>query len=359
MKNNSNKILFFSFLIILIGGIYFFVTKQKSSDSQGKKATDEYDIKLAEYRKTLQAYENGNLDDKYKVYEALIRLGEVKDALALKLAIDFSKEEILLLREGSAQTLAYYPDEKSTEVLMTLLSDKEASVREFAARGLGKSQSKERLELVRKMLTDNKMNFKERLALLTSFRNLAADAESKSWALNQIVNVANDKNSSEITAREEAALLLVQIAPYDEATKKVIQNQVLEGSSEKVLGVGIRLLATNQDPWIIPQLSKLSEHKSPIVRKAVIQSLHRNCPAHRWELMNRIMKSETDKSVIETGLREAALLAGNEAITFLSNINKTKLHEQGQKIYDEVTVQLSANSTSACATSKLPDKVSE
>jgi len=344
----KNKGLVIIALLVLVAGFFFAKKYFKDRDSSAPHSNDEYQIKLEEDRGILKKFksgsfaENGTGPDAFLVYGAMIRLGEVKDALAYEVAVKESESQENLYREAAAQTLGYYPEDEATEILVKLLGDRETSVKEFAAKGLGKAQDPKRLEKVRELLSAKNIPNAQRLPLLASYYQLASD-DAKAWALSQIV-----KMTSETEIGDDAALLMVQIAPESPSTTQVLQSKIEAGESVRVIGVGIRHLASQQDPWLPQNLARLSAHKSPLVRKAVIQSLHRNCPANRWDLMKKISSAENDKSVIEVTIREAAVLSGHDAQAFLDSLKKAELHPEALALLTEAKAQIAKNSASPC-----------
>ena len=124
----------------------------------------------------------------------------------------------------------------------------------------------------------------------------------------------------------------MQIAPRNEKTKKMLYRKISNPDNEQIVGIGIRILSQARDPWLPPKLKKLARHESPMIRKSVIQSLHKHCPADRWDLMKNIAKDETNKSVIETLIREATLLSGDEAKSFFKMLSEKELHDRAKNL---------------------------
>lgn len=337
MKSMNKLFVLVAVLIFVLVAVLFSQRTTVPDKSQSGTVNDEYSRTLDGDRETLRNFQNGSEKDEYKIYGAMIRLGEVRDERAYKIAIDMAKSESRLRREGAAQTLAYYTKGDATELLVELLSDSEPSVKEFAARGLGQVHDPARLEKVEELLKSNALSATQRLNLLSSFY-LLSDIAGKTWAVDQMTSLASSLDTS-----EAATLLLVQIAPEDKATTQLLYKKIEEGSSERVLGVGIRHLASRQDPWMAQNLAKFARHSSPIVRKAVIQSLHRICPSDRWSLLTKMIDSETDKSTIEVSIREAALLSGPEAKKFIDDISTHNLHHEAEVLIVEVKKQLAAD----------------
>jgi HEAT repeat protein len=339
----SNRYAVAAGVVLVLLSLWFVTSKFRNRDTPHPKTTDEYLLKLEADRKVLEDFESGKSTDPYAVYGAIIRLGEVQDPLAEKTSLKLATHENALFREGSAQSLGFYDNDSATETLIQLLSDRETSVRQFAAKAFGQAASESRLAKVRDLLSNPKLSPQVRLGLLGSLYQLGGTGATKSWALEQIVALA-----AHPTQGDEATLYLVQIAPESPTTTEVLHKKLQANPSDRVTGVAIRHLSSRQDPWIRDHISRLTNHKSSIVRKAIIQSLHRNCPRERWDIMKKIVLSENDKSVIEAAIRETSLLSGDEAADFFNALEKRSLHEEALELISIAKKEIAAQPASRC-----------
>jgi hypothetical protein len=167
--------------------------------------------------------------------------------------------------------------------------------------------------MIDELLANKKLSDEEQIALRESYFRNAPDAATKAKAIASLQHLAYNGTPSLMSA---AALKMCEIAPENEVTKEVLHKKIAEGTDGRVMGVGIRLLASQQDEWIKTRLGTLASHPDSLVRKAVIQSLHRICPANRWTILNQIIAAETDASVIEVAVDEPLIMPEPEAEVF-------------------------------------------
>ena len=286
----------------------FFASKNLLHKKEAPVAvTDPYLKTLEEDKVNLKKLTPGKSEDDKKIYGAMIRLGETRWVGAKEAALKFATSESTYIREGSAQALGYFSDSESNAALEKLLTDKEATVRDFALKAIGRNSSPERTEILKKQQQSVKENSPESLALLESeFRLLKADGKGEEQeTLKKILQIARGHND----ISNQASLKLIELAPQWENTVLLLRTKVEEKKDPGMTAAGIRYLAGRRDPWLKDKWNLLARNPQPTVRKAVIQSLHRSCPSDRESIMLEIAKDETDPTVQEVVIDETKLLA--------------------------------------------------
>lgn len=283
---------------------------------------DSYTAELQQNRDDLKAYLDGREVEDALVYRAAIQLAEVKDPLALEAALRLKQSPSRYFREGAAQSLGYFETADAFKALKDLTADQETSVRAFAIQALGRSSNDERRNALEDLDEKGGLSDEELIALNDGRFKAAKTNEDREAVLANLAKLTNDKKAS-LSSR--AALKMVEIAPENSLTRDVLHRKISENVDAPVMGTGIRTLSSQRDPWISPKLETLASHESPLVRKAVVQSLHRICPANRWAILSAVAQHETDPSVIEVVLDEALLIPDKNAETFLESLQSLPL----------------------------------
>jgi HEAT repeat protein len=327
VKSKASLVVVISVVLVLAGGLLIWGLRnsKEQSKSTPNPALDSYSIELQNNRTDLKAYLNGQTLDEASIYRAVIQLAEVKDPLALEAALRMKQSSSRYFREGSAQALGYFDTADASKALKELTSDREASVRAFAIQALGRSSSEERKETLSAVEEKGELGDEERIALSDARFKAAASDEDREAALATLAKMANGKNAS-LSSR--AALKMVELAPESPQTRDVLHRKIAENTDAPVMGTGIRTLSSQRDPWIASKLTALALHENPLVRKAVIQSLHRVCPPNRWEILSTIARHETDPSVLEVVIDEALLIPEKNIESFFQALAALPLVKQ-------------------------------
>jgi HEAT repeat protein len=276
-----------------------------------------------------------------QIYGAMIRLAQKQEKIAHDEALKQAKSENSLLRGGAAQALGYFDDEESMGALKTLLSDKEKSVRLFAVQGLGQKSAKLRESELEALLKSEDLDPEMKVEIQSSLLKAGSETAQAS-AKEALLSIAKE---GEENVNTEAAQRLVTIIPEDTQVIDLMRRKISAAKNERLTAVGTRYLSARGDPWIRDVLKTLSHHPSPMVRAAVIQSLHRVCPKDRWELLNGFLEKEQDPSTMRLALEEPMFLLGQPAVTFLEKAVASKTLTSDQvKIAEESLKKVKASS---------------
>jgi HEAT repeat protein len=309
-KNNKALGLIVVIVVIAAAGAWFYL-KNKSADTAalppGQVMTEE--MQLAQDREAL-----GNSSaTPNQTYGAMIRLAQKNEDIARDAALKHAKDENAFLRGGAAQALGYFDDEQSKDALKALLNDKENSVRLFAIQGLGSKTDNMREQELRALLSSGSVSPMMEVEIYSSLYK-AGSEQTKEEALSNLLRIAA---ASEDEANTEAAQRLITLAPENNRVLDLIRRKISAAKNERLTAVGTRYLSSRNDPWIRPILKTLSTHPSTIVRSAVVQSIHRVCPADRWDILANMMSREDDLNVQKLILEEPIYLMGPKAKSFL------------------------------------------
>lgn len=275
-------------VVVLLGGVAYFASKQKSDQQPVVDGDNFHDV-----------VKNHKNSPHYM--RALIMLALQGDPVAQTEAIGNIESDSIIHREAAAESLGHFEDEESLNGLKSLLKDKNRTVRIRAIRALGTKPSKAREDVLVTLI--NKKNISERekthmwgAVLKTSERKDLRDLGMRH--LTYLVKKAKDPVSGVI-----ASSYIIEHADKVPAAKKALRQVAQSGSHPSSVSNAVRYLAGIKDPVLQKELPKLSIHKSPEVRLAVAETLHRSCPPNRKGFLKRFIASEKEKQVREAIFR--------------------------------------------------------
>lgn len=366
----QKKIILLSATVVLLIGFFVFLRGKdwfvgQKSPMTLEERLDADQVLLNDFVNSKTVISKNELEDgsknteknteRYAIYEAVLRLSRTKKPIAMKAALTMAGSADKMWREAAAQALSNYNDEEAFKKLMELTNDSEDTVRQTALKNMGKVQTPERARYIEQMLKEKNISQLDKVDLYGSLYMSSEDSVFRNLAQESLLTMARRKggreeNDEENEVADAAALKLIQVAPRWDETIKLLQDLIKTTKNERVLSHAVKLLSARNDPWVQNNLSDLLKHESSLVRKVTIQSLHSSCPAQRWDLLSDVVKTETarerskqDRSVLETLVREATLLAGPSAVSLLNEIMKKEIHEQVRALTTESLNELQKN----------------
>lgn len=322
---NKKSLIFVIVFVLLAAGLYFWQSSEPQPVSMPNDVmTEEAQLKLdREHLTSLAA-------TPHQKYGAMIRLAQRHEDAARAEALRQVTSPNALLRGGAAQALGYFDDAPSLEALKNLLNDKEKSVRLFAIQGLGHSTESLREQELLAVLENPNLDLEMQVEVDASLLNA-----SKGQNQEAITRLLETARAGDGPANTEAAQRLVTLVPDDPRVLDMIRRKISAAKNERITALGTRYLSSRTDPWIRDVLKILSTHPSPSVRAAVIQSLHRVCPADRWAILDEFLASEQDEPTMKLVLEEPRYLRGKPAVQFLKKALATDLTENLKKVAEE------------------------
>lgn len=299
-------------LFVVIGAVYAFKAYGPFRGSRPSGAigtgSDPYLASLEKDKRVLDQALSGRALDGADVIGALVRLSEVRWPASLELALRWTKDEVVAHREAAAQALGHFDEKSATKALADLLADPIASVRESALHAVGETPTATgRRELLAQAAVPGKASPAEEIARLESEYRLSAEGD-KEKVLQKLLQLGKTGGGE---AASLAALKLVELAPHWDQTVFLARSKIEGRADVGTVAAEIRYLAGKRDPWLKDRWPALAKSGDPAVRKAVIQSLHRSCPANRQTLLTEIARAENDPTVQDVVIQETNLLAEN------------------------------------------------
>ncbi|GEM_PF-2272307 len=316
MSKNRNALVVVAVLALML--VAFVVYKISTSKKKSRVDGTDKNRVVMEAAKTDRAALSDILNNKpvseNLVYGAMIRLGQDGDSEALEVAKKLVNHESKYLREGAAQTLGYFSDEKVLADLQRLGIDKEESVRVFAIESLGTIKSPAREKAAEQILSKPTLSASEKVATYGSLYRLRGDPEKQKKDLEQLLNLAH-KPDSELSRK--AMLLSMSLAAEAKGVKELMIEKVKQSKDDNIRAVAIRNLANSKDQWLKDRLSDLVMTSSSPVKIAALQSIHRLCPEAKWDILEAVVRKEKEESIANHAFEELLFLNRVKAISIL------------------------------------------
>lgn len=289
----------------LLGVGLWYLTKTKDT---GKDLNFEG---VAKDRRILKDQNAGDVD----TYEALNRLARGQDQQALSSALEKANSNSRMVREGVANALGYFIDDKAFEALKVLLQDPEQNVRIRTLQGLGNAKENRRIELIQKHLNQEGLPDREKVIGNAVLLKLATQEKERQYSIKFLADFAKNGDGD---VQYMAFSKLTELAPSDEATLALVRNKVEAGNNPNVVSLGVRHLATVKDKWLVSKLPMLLKNKNEAIRSAAVLSLHQYCLPDSWKILNEKFYTDKSELVINSVVQEASKLGGLKAKDFLT-----------------------------------------
>lgn len=333
-KYTKIALIFLALVITTAAAFYFLQSRTAEVEvPRNQVMTEEMQLQLDR-----EALKNSNSTPN-QIYGAMIRLAQKNEDVARNEALKRSSDTNPFLRGGAAQTLGHFDDADSKEALKKLLIDNEKSVRLFAIQGLGTKPDSLHEQELQQLLKSSELDPMMEVEIYTSLLKSGGDS-AKQQALTNLLRIAR---AGDDEANTEASQRLITYVPDNDQVLDLVRRKISAGKNERVTAVGTRYLSARNDSWIRPILKSLSSHPSATVRSAVVQSIHRVCPADRWAILESMLAKEADSSVLKLILEEPMYLMGEKAKAFASKAaSKDGLSADDKKIAEETLEKVEA-----------------
>lgn len=307
---------------VVVGMGLFKILSSKKKIVSGKSDKNQMVIEAAKSDKeALEDFLKEGKVPENQIYGAMIRLGQDGDSVALEVAKKLVTSQSKYLREGAAQALGYFADDKILTDLLALTKDTEESVRVFALEALATLKSEPREKTAEEKNQDAKLSSSEKIALLGTLYKLRSDTEKQKKDLEQIISLAHNKDQE---LAKKATLKAMQLSIENKAVKDLMIEKIKTSKDDNLRGVAIRNLANANDAWLKEKLTELSQNSSQAIRIASIQSIHRVCPESKWTLIENVILKDKEESVVNHALEELLFLEKAKGMMLLTKITKDK-----------------------------------
>lgn len=240
---------------------------------------------------------------------ALVRLAQKGDALSHDEALKRVKSPAQLVRVGVASALGYFTDEAALDIVKELVEDSDPTVRIAALHALGNRPGGGREEAIREQL-GKKLDEKERVITNAALLRIASAVQNRQVAIGGLLRVA--RSSRDAALAYDAFMRLLSLAPADKMVVEALR-KLVEGDVHNPLFVpAFSHLASLRDPVLRGRLEGLLNSSEPSVRIAAVDAIRYLCPPNRIQIVDRLLKQETDAGVLK---RVAVLAAALRAPT--------------------------------------------
>ncbi|MCB0391940.1 MAG: hypothetical protein KDD58_11655 [Bdellovibrionales bacterium] len=224
-----------------------------------------------------------------------------------------------------------------TYLLILILISASFSFYLFFFKNNNVSKNFSRTDQIKEKLKKNNLNENEKLQLYVDYYIATEKNDERDWAQSELIKLAENIDSQ---LADQATLKLIQISGKSAKTQEYLVKKIKKTENDLIIAHSVRVFSFNKNPWLLENINKLIAHKSILVRKASIQSMHRICPEQRWSILEKVRKSEKEQSVIEILVREVIRLSGPEAISFLTKMKNMILHDKAKVLIQEGLVNL-------------------
>lgn len=222
---------------------------------------------------------------------ALLRLATQDHLLAKEKALEWSNSSNVQLRQAAAESLAIIFDEKSKEALATLLkTEKDPTLLSRIAKGVAYRNSEERLQWLKE---HSKL---DQLEVQSGIIKLSSDPAEKNKALGELMKLARETKDSRLSTRAYSRVM--SLAPHNKEVIQLIRERVYSSKDEQEKAMSLRHLALIKDPKALEVFEKFSKDPSAVLRKTALQVIPSLCPETRWNVLNALIHSERDRSVV-------------------------------------------------------------
>ena len=304
MKNSKRAVLIAASLITL-GGLIFWATRPPS------KAP----VSWEELRHDGLAQDRAALADpeasEAAIVGALQRLSPLQDPLVLAGLETWATSKSPRIREQSASTMAYVPDEVAVPLLEKLLGDSEQNVRVAAIRALGQAPSSARRQKLEDLWKSrDSLGEEESVALGLTLFEISTDKARGPFEDFLFTRIEKGREAG---LRISIAIKLLTVDPKNDKLLAILRRFVDERAQDAPLaGQSLRLLIPLGDKALssIETLTRLSKDASPVFRAYLAQALAGTCLPQTESIFVNLL---TDKDPFVRASSERALLEMSRA----------------------------------------------
>lgn len=250
-------------LVFVIISICFFVFLNTAD--RFKSASD------SERQKDLAIIESSESKDT-DVYQALGRMARSKDKQALEESLKRATHPSRITREGAANALGHFTDDRAFAALQKLLQDTEPNVRIRTLQALANADENRRLELIVRFLEREDLSLREKIIANSVLARKAVELDARDTALNELVEIANSGNDLDHLI---AFSRLTEIAPNDSETIGVARSKLSASKNPEMVAHAIRHLSALNDQALRSQLSRFTKSQDPRIRHAAEAALNK------------------------------------------------------------------------------------
>jgi HEAT repeat protein len=252
------------------------------------------------------------------VFSAIVRLGSYARPEDQALIQELAGRRDGVYRAGAADALGFYDDSICLETLRKLLTDSDPMVRMRAIRGLGHRKSAERETLLGSLLGQSALAPEQKVVALSSLVKAAPAETVRNRAVGELVKLASASGNASVASG--ALRELIDAAPNDPSSMELFNQALLSNKNELLQPQMIRSLSAARSPWLRKNYRKFMEHPSAMNRLAAVQSLPAACPQERWAMLESLLRTEKDQTVLQFALRAPAEMPSPEAARLIEGV---------------------------------------
>lgn len=286
------------------------------------------------------------------LFGSMIRLAKQADPLARVTALKQIKNIDSLVREGAALALGHYEDQEAVAALGEALLDPVESVRIKAIEGFSLKKTAARLTQLKSRLKPEQ-SVLEALSLRSALIRIADQPEQKqehlAWIAEQL-SAQRLTKSLPIPTLTQLLIQAISLGATDPGIHRSLRGFAKDDRGSGLQAMVIRHLAAHQDPWIRTELSGLVSHPSREVRLAVAEAIKSVCPSSRFDLLERLFKSEGDGGFRVRVIKEIGSMPSSGALVLLQKLKKGAIGPELETLstFEKVTASRNQPGSDPC-----------
>jgi hypothetical protein len=276
-----------------------------------------------------------------QVFAALLRLGQRQDPIARQSAMQRLNDKNDTVREAVAASLGYFDDSESETALSKLVKDPVPKVRIRAITALGMRRLPVREKKLEAIVAEPGLSPSEYIAAAMSLLKISNEGSTRERAIARMVEMAQSSKTPPAVAGN-AAMSIISVAPNDPKVRALLRDFAAHPKNPDLAALSIRQLALMGDSEAKSLLPKLIDNANAHVRSAAVLSIPMLCPADRWTLVENILRSDRDRTVVDSGFQILRLMSPAEGRALLQRLVDSKaLQGDEQKTAEAMMSELS------------------
>ena len=312
MLTRKKKFLIGVSALVIVVSIVWFFTRPPLDPLERQRQADIATLK------TEGAEEN-------EYFGAVTRLSQEQHPLARQVAIKNLIAASETIREGSVLALGRYDDVEALEALVKFASDSSLRIRLAVINSLGLRGGSSRREALVTLSKKSGLADPEKIAILSALLKTSRDNSEKEETLLDLLAIA--ENSTNQSSQLAAIAEISALGPRHPSLVKTFRTLAENAKGQVRLHV-IEHLGAIGDAWIRTNYSRLLASDDADLRRSVVRSLPRFCPADRWTLLENVILRDRDRSVAEAAFQAAMEMPGEAAENFFKSLaDNSKLAE--------------------------------
>lgn len=287
-------------IVVLAGGIYLF---NRGHEATSPKSEEERQKLLAVSDLDTLKNRDSALRD---ASSSLIRLAAGFNPMAKERALEWSKSPNKDQKLAAAEALGLIFDQDAQTALLELEKSEDPALVARMAKGVSHRPDEDRVQWMKRLEAKFSQSSEARLEILSGLIKIDLESKSKDTYLGELIKMARTSKDLELSAKAYSRAL--GQGPRHPEVIKLIHDRIDSSKDVQEKAMSLRHLALIQDPKSLEVFEKFAKDPAPELRRAALQVIPNICPEKRWIVLNDIIKTERDRSVVSVALEVPKML---------------------------------------------------